>query len=198
MIVLSSLFTAAVANHAKGTKWQLDEVVEISGSTDYCDGHLGQWCLLKDRIPCHDLSCQIPAQRHPTLKCAGTADACAALAAPLCASTLGCVAFAVIHTQSPPWVEWYNATASSNPLNSPDWNYYFNESALGPPPMPPPTCVPGPSKCPAAPSDSIFPPPGDYPPGCNQHGCSTLPQNLMPSWTPTYVYLLNIAHNCHR
>ena len=82
----------------------------LSNHADYCDGHLGQWCLLENRIPCHDLSCQILS--HPNLKCTGTPEECAVQAAPLCASLPGCVAFAVCHTCSPFKVEWYNATAS--------------------------------------------------------------------------------------
>ena len=48
-----------------------------------------------------------------------------------------------------------------------------------------PTCVPGPCDCPPAPNGSIFPPPGDYPPGCNHRGCTTLP-TLVPKWEPSY------------
>ena len=47
-------------------------------------------------------------------------------------------------------------------------------------------CVAGPSDCPAAGPDSIFPPPGQRPPGCNHKGCTTLP-TLIPTWTPTYA-----------
>lgn len=51
---------------------------------------------------------------------------------------------------------------------------------------PPANCVPGPSPCPAAPNGSIFPPPGDHPPGCNSHGCTTIPTTLLPKWPATY------------
>jgi hypothetical protein len=156
---------------------------------DFCDDHLGSdFCLLKDKIPCHDMSCQLHAP--PGFKCekTDTVAVCAARALPACTALADCVAFAVYNHPGPrfPWVEWYNSTATASPLDSSDWDYYFNSTALGPAPKPAPTCVPGPSTCKPAPPGSIFPPPGDYPPGCNHKGCTTLP-TLLPKWKPTYV-----------
>jgi hypothetical protein len=176
----------------------------ISGSTressaaisksqqDNCDGTLAAspvWCLLKDRIPCHDLSCQLETSLQPELDCTKLNPSdCADKAAPLCTETSTCVAFGVLlRNEAAPSVEWYNATATSAPLPDNDWNFYFNTTALGPPPPPAPTCIPGPSVCPAAPAGSIFPPPGDRPPGCNHKGCATVPQNLVPKWEPSYA-----------
>ncbi len=71
-----------------------------------------------------------------------------------------------------------------------DWNGYAADSphkppGWTPPPPPAPECVPGPSACYPAPTGSVFPPPGDFPPGCNHKGCTTVP-TLLPTWTPTY------------
>ena len=155
---------------------------------DSCDARIGNdFCVLRDRIPCHDLSCQILNHQFQCEK-GNTLDACAVEAQASCQKLPGCVAFGIYnHPKSGAHVriEWYNATATSNPLRSPDWDYFFNETALGPPPPPPPQCVRGPSYCPAAPNGSVFPPPGDRPPGCNHKGCTTLP-TLLPTWTPTY------------
>jgi hypothetical protein len=164
---------------------------------DYCDGHVGaDFCQLKSRIPCHDSTCQVGG-RGPSYDCDDKDDlaACATRIATACAAMAGCDAFGLcISTgcpNNPPagkaayWVEYYNNLATSQPLSSGDWYYYYNETKLGPPPAPPPTCVPGPSVCPPAPPGSVFPPPGDYPPGCNSHGCTTLP-TLLPTWTPTW------------
>ena len=183
----------------------------LASTADNCDGHLGpplhfllsllllsiyllsfrslgpDYCLLKQKIPCHDLSCQLS---NPSFKChsGNTPAACAPEAATACTLLKDCVAFAIYNHPKPGVagrVEWYNETATCKPLDSQDWDYYFNMTALGPPPPPPPTCVPGPSKCPPAPPGSIFPPPGDFPPGCNHKGCTTLP-TLTPKFAATY------------
>merc|ERR1719272_1397433 len=96
---------------------------------EYCDGQLGssaEWCLLKERIPCHDLSCQIQQAHAPSSACphGATPESCATFAAPLCTATPTCVAFAVLADASKmghrgSWIEWYNATATSDPLDSP-------------------------------------------------------------------------------
>ena len=146
--------------------------------------------MLADKIPCHDSSCQIGNARYPCTATGVDLVACADTAANMCAAMAGCVAFGVCKdakcTAGSPWVEFYNGAATSAPLDTPDWNYYFNETALGPAPAPAPECVPGPSTCKPAPAGSIFPPPGDYPPGCNHKGCTTLPGGLLPKWEPTY------------
>jgi hypothetical protein len=71
-----------------------------------------------------------------------------------------------------------------------DWNSYAMNSPVKPAgwtpaPPPAPECTPGPSTCKPAPAGSVFPPPGDFPPGCNHKGCTTVP-TLLPTWTPTY------------
>eukprot|EP00729_Bicosta_minor_P015417 gene15417-12621_t len=114
----------------------------------YCDGRLAastEWCMLNERIPCHDLTCQIPAKDAPQKTCptGASVTACALHAAPLCSSAPNCVAFGILSDRTPHWIEWYNSTATSNPLESPDWTYFFNTTALGPAPQPAPTCVPG-------------------------------------------------------
>ena len=157
----------------------------------FCDGRVGtDFCLLKDKIPCHDSSCQIGSPRFACSATGADVSACADTAANECAALPGCVAFALCSgpgcpAGASPWVEFYNMEATATPLGSPDWSYYFNETALGPAPAPAPQCVPGPSECKQAPTGSIFPPPGDYPPGCNHKGCTTLP-TLLPQWAPTY------------
>ena len=73
----------------------------------------------------------------------------------------------------------WDSMAMDSPTKPPGWT--------PPPPAPPalPECTPGPSTCRPAPAGSIFPPPGDFPPGCNHKGCTTVPA-LLPTWTPTY------------
>ena len=39
---------------------------------DGCVAHVGPWCFLRDRIPCHDTSCQLPT--HPDLNCTQLTD----------------------------------------------------------------------------------------------------------------------------
>lgn len=80
-------------------------------ASDHCDGHpLGlEWCMLKGRIPCHDLSCQIRGSPRLALDCRKSglkAAKCAEAAAPLCAADPSCVAFGVYITKPPAWVEW--------------------------------------------------------------------------------------------
>jgi hypothetical protein len=68
----------------------------VFANEDFCDGHLGSdFCLLKDKIPCHDTSCQL--QAPPGFKCEkiDTVAACAARALPACSALTHCVAFAI-------------------------------------------------------------------------------------------------------
>ena len=71
---------------------------------DGCVAHVGPWCFLRDRIPCHDTSCQLPI--HPDLNCTQLTDEqCAGRAGLLCASAPGCVAFGIKYTTTEPQPE---------------------------------------------------------------------------------------------
>ena len=151
---------AIFAMRQQVTKWVAVAAAALAGVTaadDYCDGHYGDFCQLNNRIPCHDTTCQVAAASYPCA--AGTnASACAATAAAACAQLPGCVAFGLCVSDAcpsghdSPWVEYYNSKATAAPLDSNDWVFYYNESRLGPPPAPAPTCVPGPSRCLDAPA----------------------------------------------
>jgi hypothetical protein len=104
-----------------------------SSAADYCDGHIGQdFCLLEDKIPCHDSSCQVGGG-GPTYACPSgdNVSACATRVAARCAAMPGCVAFGLCVSAECPnaplpgqatfWVEMYNNQATAQPLDSGDW-----------------------------------------------------------------------------
>ena len=119
-------------------------------------------------------------------KCAP--DSCYSKAMAACKANPKCKSFGIT-TKMGGAYETYSLNNWSFVPNS-DWDAYAEESpqkppGWTPPPPPAPECVPGPSTCHPAPADSIFPPPGDFPPGCNHKGCTTVP-TLLPKFPHTY------------
>ena len=123
-------------------------------------------------------------------KCAAGMSTCFDTAQAACKAKKACTSFGFTGAMgSTGHYELWSLTNWSAVPNS-DWDAYAMNSADKPagwkpyaPPAPP--CTPGPTTCKPAPAGSIFPPPGDFPPGCNHKGCTTVP-TLLPTWTPTY------------
>ena len=106
--------------------------------TDSCAGHLGpDFCMVNDGIPCHDSSCQIVPASYDVCQPGDNVTTCATRALAKCQALADCVAFGLCTGpgcpagHNVPWVEFYNTKATSQPLPTPDWTYFFNETALG-------------------------------------------------------------------